>query len=252
MNTKSAVAKPYLSALEACKCSATRHIRLFLLAGIVATLCTACAQTQVKPSRAAPSANHSGFLADYSVLQADPAQPDYLHYVAPGFNPTHYRKFIVETPEILVNTGGQYQALDPARLAEISNYYRGAMTSALSRHYQVVTAPGAGVARIRVAVVGAVEVRPSLKPRDFIPVSALFKVARMAVGKNPYVLRMSMESEALDSLTGAILGETVDSRESTKTVTRGEAPSTAQLHQLVDFWVARFVAKLDKANGYTR
>ncbi len=252
MNTTTMAAKPRLSALEACRRVATRYFRSFLLAGIVAALCTACAQTQVKPSRTAGPENYSGFLANYSLLRADPDDPSYLHYIAPGINPAHYRKFIVETPEIRVNTGGQYQPLDPARLAEISDYYRASMTAALSRHYQVVATPGPGVARIRAAVVGAVEVRPPLKPRDFVPVSAMFKVARMAVGMNPYVLRVSIESEALDSQTGAVLGETVDSRESTKTVTRGEAPAPAQLHQLIDFWVARFVAKLDKANGYTR
>lgn len=195
---------------------------------------------------------YSGFLADYNLLQSDPEDAGYKHYVAPGFNPGQYRKFIIDTPEMIVNTGGKYQPLDPARLTEIEQYYQGVMSAALGQHYQVVTEPGPGVARLRVAVVGVVEVNPALKPRDLIPVSALFKVARAAAGKNPQVLRVSIESEALDSQTGTVLGETVDSRESTATVTKGQAPASAQLHELIDFWVKRFVAKLDKANGFTQ
>lgn len=223
-----------------------------VVAASLAVLCASCASPEAKPSRASAPATYSGFLADYNLLQADPEDAGYKHYVAPGFNPAQYRKFIIDTPEIIVNTGGKYQPLDPARLTDIEQYYQGVMSAALSQHYQVVTEPGPGVARLRVAVVGVVEVNPALKPRDLIPVSALFKVARAAAGKNPQVLRVSIESEALDSQTGAVLGETVDSRESTATVTKGQAPASAQLHELIDFWVKRFVAKLDKANGFTQ
>lgn len=225
---------------------------LWVVVGMLAALCASCASPETKPSRApAPTAN-SGFLTDYGLLQADPEDAGYSHYVAPAFNPAQYRKFIIDTPEIIVNTGDKYQPLDPARLADIQQYYQAVMSAALGKHYEVVTEPGPGVARLRVAVVGVVEVNPPLKPRDLIPVSALFKVARAAAGKNPQVLRVSIESEALDSETGAVLGETVDSRESTATVTKGDAPASAQVHELIDFWVKRFVAKLDKANGFTQ
>lgn len=232
--------------------SAAEHLRAFLVAGAITVLCAGCASPEAKPSRAPVPATYSGFLANYNLLQADPEDAGYKRYVAPGFNPAQYRKFIIDTPEIIVNTSDKYQPLDPARLTDIEQYYQGVMSAALGQHYQVVTEPGPGVARLRVAVVGVVEVNPPLKPRDLIPVSALFKVARMAAGKNPQVLRISIESEAFDSQTGAVLGETVDSRESTATVTKGDAPASAQLHELIDFWVKRFVAKLDKANGFSQ
>ncbi len=221
-----------------------------LLAGTLAVLSAGCGSPQVQPARGDAPAQPTGFLSDYSLLRSDSKEPGYLQYVAPGFNPAQYRKFIVESPEIIINTGDGYQPIDPARLAEMIDYYRTRMATELNRHYQVVDAPGPGVARIRAAVVGAVEVMPALKPRDLIPVSALFKVTRMAVGENPYVLRVSIESEALDSQTGALLGETVDRRESSKTVTKGQGAGPEQLHELIDFWVARFVARLDKANGH--
>lgn len=192
---------------------------------------------------------HSGFLSDYSRLRADPADPNLMQYTAPGVG-RKYHKFMIDTPEFIINTGGLDQVLDPARMSEIAKNYRAAMIAALSQHYQVVNHPGPGVARLRLAVVGAVEVNERLKPINALPVSALFKVARAATGTNAQVLRMSIESEAIDSVTGALLGETVDSRESSKTVVKGNPADSDQLNQLIDFWVRRFVGRLDAANGF--
>lgn len=228
----------------------TRQLRLFLAALGIALICASCSSQQVKPSRASAPSGYSGFLANYDLLRADPSDPDYLRYLAPDLKPTEYRKFLIEAPAIIINTGGQYQMLDPAQLADLTRYYQASMASALGKHYEVVSEPGPGVMRLKVAVVGLVEVMPRLKARDLIPVSALFKLGRMAVGQNPLVLRMSIESEALDAQTGELLGEAVDSRESSKTVTKGKPASSDQLHELIDFWVHRFVARLDKANGF--
>ncbi|MGH8233991.1 MAG: DUF3313 domain-containing protein [Rhodanobacteraceae bacterium] len=228
-----------------------RCVRYFLLTILVAAL-AACSTSQTKPSRAATSTAYSGFLQDYALLRADPADPGYLHYVAPGAQASQYRKFIVDDPVVALNTGGEYVSLDPAQVASMSAYYKSRMTAALAQHYQVVTAPGPGVAQVRVAVVGMVEVQPQLKARDLVPLKALFDVGRRAVGKNPYVLRMSFEAEALDSESGRLIGETVDSRESRNTVAGKSArPSGEQVHDLIDYWVARFVARLDKANGFS-
>ncbi|HEX5489196.1 MAG TPA: DUF3313 domain-containing protein [Rhodanobacteraceae bacterium] len=224
--------------------------RYLILTLLVASL-AACSTSQTKPSRAAPTSSHSGFLQDYTLLQADPADPDYLHYVAPDAHVSQYRKFIIDDPVFALNTGDAYVSLDAAQVASFGDYYKSSMAAALARHYQVVSAPGPGVARLRVAVSGMVEVRPQLKARDLIPFKALFDAGRMAAGKSPYVLRMSFEAEATDSETGRLIGETVDSRESTSTVAgKSTEPSDEQVRDLVDYWVARFVARLDKANGF--
>lgn len=197
--------------------------------------------------QAAPA--HSGFLSDYSLLRADPSDPNLKQYTAPGVA-RKYHKFMIDAPEFIINTGGMDQVLDPARMSAISQSYRAAMIAALSEHYQVVDRPGPGVARLRLAVVGAVEVNERLKPINALPVSALFKVARAATGTNAQVLRLSIESEAVDSETGALLGETVDSRESSKTVIKGNPADSDQVNQLINFWVKRFVGRLDQANGF--
>lgn len=221
------------------------------LALVLTALLAACSTTSTQPSRAQSQTAPSGFLTDYSLLTPDPHDPGYRHYVAPGTSARQYRSFLIEPPEFIVNTRDTYKTLDPARIQAISKYYESRMASTLAQHYRVVDAPGPGVVRLRVAVVGLVEARPEFKMRNLIPVKALFDVARIVVDKSPQVLRMSIESQALDSQSGKLLGEAVDSRESKQTVAGASTPpSDDQIHDLIDFWVARFVARLDRANGY--
>ncbi|MGH8398118.1 MAG: DUF3313 domain-containing protein, partial [Gammaproteobacteria bacterium] len=209
---------------------AVQKYGLIFMASLLAAMCVGCTSSQIKPSRNEPPPVYSGFLSDYSLLKPDLSDRGYARYIAPDIQPRQYQKFIIETPVVIINTGAKFQTLDPARLMKITDYYQARLTAALKQHYQVVTAPGPGVARLKVAVVGVVEVKPPLQPRDFIPLTALFNFSRIALGMDPYVLRVSIESEAVDTQTGKLLGETVDSRETVKTVTRGEQPAPAQLH----------------------
>ena len=214
-------------------------------AGACLVLLTACAATQ--PSRA-PAEAQSGFLHDYSQLTSDPQDPGFRHYTSTDLGAGQYRSFLIEDLSFIVNTGQAYQALDTARLRELSDYYRTQMTAMLqARHYQVAQAAGPGVARLRVAVVGLSQVSSQFKPSDLIPAKMLFNVARMATDTSPHVLRMSIEGEVLDSKSGQVLGATIDGRESGATVAGSKtSPSADQVHELIDFWVARFGERLDR------
>ena len=211
---------------------------------------TACSTAPTQPV-SGPAPAPSGFLQDYSQLVPDPATPGYRHYIAPGVTATLFRRFIIDKPVFLINTKSAYDAISPERLQSLSDYYMSRLAGALAAHYQVVQKPGPGVVRLKIAVVGLVETGPQFKIRDLVPAKALFDVARMAADMTPHALRMSIESAAVDSETGKLLGATVDSRQSRKTVAGRDAqPSDDQMHDLIDYWVARFVARLDRANGY--
>ena len=219
-------------------------MKMFAMGAALALL-AGCATTQ--PSREL-SGLQSGFLHDYSVLRPDPQDPGFRHYTAPDLRPGQYRSFLVEDLSFIVNTNQGYQALDTARLRELSDYYMSQMTAMLqARQYEVGKAAGPGVARLRVAVVGLAQVAPQLKATDLIPAKMLFNVARMATDTSPHVLRMSIEGEMLDSTSGRLLGSTIDGRESGATVAGSATPPSAdQMHELIDFWVARFGERLDR------
>lgn len=217
-------------------------------AGVCLALLTACATTQ--PSRA-PAEAQSGFLHDYSLLTSDPQDPGFRHYTAPDLRPGKYRSFLVEDVSFIINTNQGYQVLDTARLRDLSDYFRSQMTTMLqARQYKIVKTAGPGVARLRVAVVGLAQVSPGFKVTDLVPAKMLFNVARMATDTSPHMLRMSIEGEVLDSVSGRVLGATIDGRESGATVTGGTSPASAdQVHELIDFWVARLGQRLDRAAG---
>ncbi|MGB3276220.1 MAG: DUF3313 domain-containing protein [Castellaniella sp.] len=216
-----------------------------LAAGAFLALLTACAATQ--PSRA-PAEAQSGFLHDYSVLASDPRDPGFRYYTSPDLRPGEYRSFLIEDLSFIINTAQGYQALDTARLKDLSDYYTSQMTAMLrARQYKIVKAAGPGVVRLRVAVVGATQVAPQFKVTDLVPAKALFNAARMATDTSPRMLRMSIEGEALDSTSGRLLGATIDGRESGATVAgRTTPPSADQVHELIDFWVTRFGERLDR------
>lgn len=213
--------------------------------GALLVLLAGCATTQ--PSREVSQAQ-AGFLHDYSLLQPDPQDAGFRTYASPELRSGHYRGFLVEDLSFIVNTNQGYQALDTARLHDLSNYYMSQMTAMLqARQYKVVKTAGPGVARLRVAVVGLAQVAPQIKGTDLIPAKMLFNVARMATDTSPHILRMSIEGEMLDSVSGQLLGATIDGRESGATVAGSSTPPSAdQVHELIDFWVARFGERLDR------
>lgn len=213
--------------------------------GVLLALLAGCAATQ---SSRGPAVAQSGFLHDYSQLAPDPDDAGLRSYTSPDLGSGQYRSVLVEDLSFVVNTDQGYQALDAARLRDLSDYYMSQVTAMLkARHFNVVKAAGPGVARLRVAVVGLAQVAPQMKATDLIPAKMLFNVARMATDTSPHVLRMSIEGEMLDSTSGRVLGSTIDGRESGATVAGGSAPPSAdQMHELIDFWVARFAERLDR------
>lgn len=214
-------------------------------AGACLALLTACATTQ--PSRA-PLEAHSGFLHDYRLLTPDPQDAGFRRYTSPDLRPGQYRSFLIEDLSFIVNTSQGYQALDTARLRDLSDYFKSQMTAMLqARQYKIVKTAGPGVARLRVAVVGLAQVAPAFKATDLVPAKMLFNVARMATDTSPQMLRMSIEGEVLDSVSGRVLGATIDGRESGATVAgKSTPPSADQVHELIDFWVARLGERLDR------
>lgn len=217
-------------------------------AGAFLALLAGCSTTQ--PSRA-PSQVQSGFLHDYSLLMPDPQDAGFLSYTSQDVRPGQYRSFLVEDLSFVINTDQDYQVLDTARMRELSDYYMSQMEAMLqARQSQVVKTAGPGVARLRVAVVGLAQVESQLKPTDFIPAKMLFNVARMATDTSPHMLRISIEGEALDSVSGRLLGATIDARESGATVAGSSTPPSAdQIRELIDFWVTRFGERLDRIAG---
>ena len=86
--------------------------------------------------------------------------------------------------------------------------------------YQIVDAPGPDVIRVRLAITGIHPVKPNLTATDFIPIKAVFNVARDAAGNAPRVAELTAEVEVLDP-AGRMVAEAVATRKSDMTLPQG-------------------------------
>jgi hypothetical protein len=191
----------------------------------------------------------SGFLADYSKLKPVDGVDGTLRYIDTSMNLRPYTKVMIDPVQIFTNPNPEYKGLQPDALKRMSDAFQRAFLGALVGGYQVVNKPGPDVMRVRLAITGIQPTRPDLGATDFIPIKALFNVARSAAGEAPQVAEISAEIEVLDP-SGKVIGAAVSTRKGDKTVAQGEKITWKDLQAIVDVWAKSMRQHLDQARGY--
>ena len=123
------------------------------------------------------------------------------------------------------------------------------MLGAVASGYQVVNQPGPDVLRIRLAITGVQPASPALGVTDFIPIKAVFNVARDAAGAAPHVAEMSAELEVLDP-NGRVVASAVTTRKSDKNLSQGERITWADMQAIAASWAKGLRQNLDRLRGY--
>lgn len=132
----------------------------------------------------------TGFVSDYSRLQK--TESGALRYISPELR--GYTRFMVDPVEMRVDR----QALDPSERAEVARYMRDAFERILKKGgHEVMTQPGVGVARVRVAIT---DVQAS---KWYLNLHPAGKLTGTGTGG------ASMEGEVIDSVTGKQLAAVV-------------------------------------------
>lgn len=227
--------------------SARDRVAALVVIGLLATL-TGCASGQKSAEGRATVAEsfHSGFLDDYSRLQPVENEPGTLLWINPDVDAARYKTFIVDpvvlkiSPE-LAETGRP----DPGNAAKITDYFRKAIKRELGKTLTVTEAPGEGVARIQAAITGAQVERQSLSATDAIPVKLVLTGVGEAANLRDKVAVVFFEAQALDSLTGENLAETVQSgiaRVAGDTST--DSLSADQVRFILDSWAQKFADRV--------
>ena len=129
----------------------------------------------------------SGYLSDYSKLQE--VSDDVMGYRNPRVVPGTYQSFIVERVAIHVEEDREGYLTDE-QIEEVSEYLYAELTKRLADNERVVSRPGLGVARIRIAITDVQTSKPLL---NILPWSRI-----SSVGRGGAVL----EGEMVDSQTG--------------------------------------------------
>ncbi len=224
-----------------------------LLIGTVSAAAIAlagCAGSSTMQSGAADPVPHSGFLSDYSKLRPVEGADGTFRYIDSSANLHPYNKILIDPVQVFVTSSPDYKGVQPDMLKRMADAFRMEFVGAMLSGYQVVEKPGPDVLRVRLAITGVQPVRPDLGITDFIPIKAVFNVARDAAGAAPHVAEMSAEAEVLDA-NGRVVGAAVSTRKASKTLPQGEKITWADLQVIAATWAKGLRQQVDFARGYT-
>lgn len=192
--------------------------------------------TSVQLGCSAQRAEKTGFLSDYSKLEA---QSDVSsRYLAPGNRLAGYSKFIIDPVVTHFHTGSKAAGkLKEEDLRDLRNYMHEALVKAIEDRYKIVFRPGPGVARFRAALT---DLKKSGIVQNVLPIGK-------AIGSG--LGGASLEAELLDSQTGEQIGALVESQLGERLSLDGYS-TWGDAKAIMDSWAARFRKRLDEAHGY--
>jgi hypothetical protein len=191
---------------------------------------------------------HSGFLADYARLKPVEGVDGLSRFVDKSVNLSGFTKLLIEPVQIYLVPNPEYRGLQPDALKRMTDAFQSAFIDATSGGYQIVTAPGADVLRVRLAITGVQAVAPPLNPTDFIPIKALFNFARARAGDAPQIAEISAELEVLTPDNRQVAAA-VATRKSDKDLAQSDMIRWADLQPIVTSWAKNFRVGLDAARG---
>ncbi len=189
-----------------------------------------------------PKVAHSGFLRDYSQLKKDPAAEGALTWLAPESTLRQYKNFVVDSVIVHFAPDAEGTAIAPDKLKELSDYFHNQVVEKLSEtgRYKVVNAPGAGVARVRIAITDIDKTTPAAN------IHPAMKLSGIGLGG------AAMEGELVDSVSGERLAAVVDSKSGGRLGVTAGLKRYGHAQQVMEHWAERFVKRLDKIHGYIK
>lgn len=181
----------------------TNVLTIFMLAFMLA----ACATTTSEPVKD----TRSGFLGkDYALLTPGETAKGQagLRYYNPAAQWGGYTKIIVDPVTFWGDDVSKVSAADQQAL---STYFNAALGKAFAEKFEIVTAPGPGVAKLQVAIVDAESSTPGLRTISLVLPQArlLTAVGSTASGQQVFAGSLQVEAKVTDAATGQLLAATV-------------------------------------------
>jgi hypothetical protein len=166
-----------------------------MLAGV-----TGCAST---------GQQHSGFIKNEPAMEEQrDAEGTVRRYVSPALASGAYQKVLVDPVE-LYPPPQPSERVDASTLKQIQGYMDQAWRRELGKRVELAGTPGPGVARVRTALTGVKAESADLAPYQYLPAALVATAAAEAAGLRSKEVRVFVEVEATDSLTGERLAVAV-------------------------------------------
>jgi hypothetical protein len=203
--------------------------------------------SQIHP---ASGTQRSGFLSNATYTKLAPAaeQEGVLLYVDRSIDYKPYRKILFEPTAVYVVPNPDYQGLPREELMRMTTDFQRSFMAVLAPDYVMVTRPGPDVLRVRSAITGVQPTAPARGVTDFIPIKALYNVARKAAGAAPQVAEMSAELEVV-APNGAIVAAATATRKGEQRLPQGEQITWHDMQSISDYWARNFKQRLDDLRG---
>ncbi len=166
------------------------------------------------------TARRTGFLSDYSGLEE--VESDVWFYVNPRVPVGTYTRFIVDPVEPRVDL--EESGFSEATVTEFAEYMHASMVRRVSENYQIVTQPGPGVARVRLALTS---ISGSVPLLNIIPQTRITGAGRGGA---------AMEGEIKDSITDEQVGAVVQSASAGFFESTGVSDAS-DIHAVIDYWM---------------
>ncbi len=166
-------------------------------------LISGCA-TKIDPTTKAP-----GFLPNYSLLKPIPS-PDgtqIYSYKDPKAQISDYHAALL-MPVALYQTATE-SGVTAAQIEQARENIDQGIKQIVSKKLPLTTKSGPGVARVNIAITGAVLEGDGFSVRNLVPISAAIKLASMATGLDNKKPVMVVEIKVVDSQSEKLLKETV-------------------------------------------
>lgn len=177
---------------------------------------------------------HSGFLSDYSKLtqEKDSAGETVLRYVNPALKPGDYNSAIIDPIQFYPEPKATEQVSEQT-LNEIRDYMDSGLRAKMEEKMTIVTESGPGVLRIRPAITAVASQSAGLKPYELLPIGFLIS----SVKGRDKVAAITMEVDAVDSVTDERVGASVRKGAGAKLDSKDAQLTLEQLRPTLDRWI---------------
>ncbi len=199
----------------------------FILAGILTFTLVSCAHQAAK----------TGFLNDYSKLEAHPDIDGRFRYSNPNIDASKYSKFIVDPVAINLSKEGKEDNIDPKELKRLARFFRKKIKEELQKGYQVVQSSGTGVARIRTSIS---EVEKTLPYLNIHPGTKIMGGGLGGAGA---------ELELVDSVNGQIIAAVIDNQKGSRLSIGAGLTWYGHAEEVMENWAEDLKEWVDKVHG---
>lgn len=187
-----------------------------------------------------------GFLSHYDRLHEGGKHQAAQIYVAPGIDWKQYDKILVDPVTIWRGTESRSRGLSHGQAQQLADYFRQLIVNELSKHWQIVPAPGKDTLRVSVALTKLDEQHLVLDIISSVVPQArgLNTLQHLATGQLAFVGSAAVEMRMTDAETGRILVEGMDRRIGKLILSETQLKSWGDVENVMQFWADRVAHNL--------